>query len=218
MHFPALTFQILQIGVIISGTYYMTAILVPMTAVAYAVQYSYLRTSRQLRFLDLEAKAPLYAQFTETAEGLLHVHAFGWKENRLALGMKRLDDSQKPYYVRFSLQRWLVLVLDLFAAGVAIVLIVIAIKLRHSTSEARFGLSFYQVTFFSRILCALIQTWTYLETSVGTISRLRTYMRDTPTEAKEGLVAPPADWPQSSRIEIHNVTARYKYAAYMLQE
>ena len=41
------------------------------------IQKFYLRTSRQLRFLDLEAKSSLYTQFMEMLSGVATVRAFG---------------------------------------------------------------------------------------------------------------------------------------------
>jgi ABC-type multidrug transport system fused ATPase/permease subunit len=46
----------------------------------YFLQKFYLRTSRQIRFLDLECKSPLYTHVAETLEGLSTIRAFGWQE------------------------------------------------------------------------------------------------------------------------------------------
>lgn len=55
----------------------------PLIAIAgfvvYLIQKFYLRTSRQLRQLDLETKSSLYTQFTETIIGLTTIRAFGWQ-------------------------------------------------------------------------------------------------------------------------------------------
>lgn len=191
----------------------MVAILAPIIAIAYAVQYGYLRTSRQLRYLDLESKTPLYTLFTETAEGLIYIRAYGWQEHKLQCGFARLDASQKPYYLLFSLQRWLGLVLDLLAALIAVVLATLALKWRDTTSEAAFGLSFYHAIEFSRILSAVICFWTHLETTVGAISRLRSFLRETPVEPEKGVI-PPKNWPRHGKIQLQRVTARYRYVSH----
>ncbi|KAF6524509.1 hypothetical protein HZS61_013008 [Fusarium oxysporum f. sp. conglutinans] len=54
------------------------AISYPFLAVLlYSVQRFYLRTSRQLRLLDLEAKSPLYTHFMDTVRGITTLRAFG---------------------------------------------------------------------------------------------------------------------------------------------
>ena len=62
-------------------------------------------------------------------------------------------------------------------------------------------------------LSSFINGWTMLETSLGAVSRLRTFERETPVEAKDGEDRePPADWPSKGLIEIKNVSVHYKYA------
>ncbi|KAF3402447.1 Metal resistance protein YCF1 [Talaromyces pinophilus] len=72
--------QCLMSAIFISvGAKYL-APLIPVAGFAvYLIQKFYLRTSRQLRLLDLETKSPLYTQFTETISGLTTVRAFGWQ-------------------------------------------------------------------------------------------------------------------------------------------
>jgi ATP-binding cassette, subfamily C (CFTR/MRP), member 1 len=57
---------IVQLVLIAMGSGYMATVVPPLLLVLYLIQKFYLRTSRQMRFLDLEAKSPLYQQFTET--------------------------------------------------------------------------------------------------------------------------------------------------------
>lgn len=82
-----------------------------------------IETSRQLRHLDLEAKSPLYTQFSETLNGVVTIRAFGWETAFTDENLRLLDLSQKPYYLLFCIQRWLGVVMDLFVAGIAVVLV-----------------------------------------------------------------------------------------------
>src|SRR4051812_30954597 len=100
----------------------------------YFIQRFYLRTSRQLRFLDLEAKSPLYSQFMEILQGLATVRAFGWQSALEDKNRDLLDESQKPFYLLFAVQRWLTLVLDLIVAATAFMLIILVVKLRGTIS------------------------------------------------------------------------------------
>lgn len=108
------------------------------------IQKYYLRTSRQIRILDLEAKSPLYSHFIESLSGLVTIRAFGWSETFQVVGFGRLktfadfvqerslmllDISQKPYYLLFCIQRWLALVLDLLVMVLAVILMSLVVKL-----------------------------------------------------------------------------------------
>lgn len=109
------------------------------------LQKYYLRTSRQLRLLDLEAKSPLYSHFIESLSGLVTIRAFGWVDNFKELNLKLLDVSQKPYYLLFCVQRWLALVLDLMVAGLAVILMILVVKLRTDISGGFVGLALLNV-------------------------------------------------------------------------
>lgn len=116
-----------------------------LTFILTVLQKYYLRTSRQLRLLDLEAKSPLYSHFLESLSGLVTIRAFGWANNFKELNLKLLDVSQKPYYLLFCIQRWLGLLLDLIVAGLAIILMVLVVKLRTDISGGFVGLALLNV-------------------------------------------------------------------------
>jgi ATP-binding cassette, subfamily C (CFTR/MRP), member 1 len=68
---------IVQLVLVAMSSGYMALTAPPLLVVLYLIQRFYLRTSRQMRFLDLEAKSPLYQQFTETLEGITTIRALG---------------------------------------------------------------------------------------------------------------------------------------------
>jgi ATP-binding cassette subfamily C (CFTR/MRP) protein 1 len=109
------------------------------------LQKYYLRTSRQLRLLDLEAKSPLYSHFIESLSGLVTIRAFGWADKFCELNLKLLDISQKPYYLLFCIQRWLGLLLDLIVATLAVILMILVVKLRTEVSGGFVGLALLNV-------------------------------------------------------------------------
>lgn len=69
----------------------MAITVAPCLVVLYYIQKFYLRKSRHLRFLDLEAKSPLYAHFVETLEGLATIRSFGWQSAVTDGCLHRLD-------------------------------------------------------------------------------------------------------------------------------
>ena len=86
-------------ALVASGATYVAAIMPLCIAVIYAIQKYYLRTSRQMRHLDLEAKSPLYRLFSEAAVGITTIRAFGRTEHVVDEHFRQLDHSQKPYYM-----------------------------------------------------------------------------------------------------------------------
>lgn len=210
MNLAVLLRAIAQTGIIVSGATFV-GIFIPLSFVLlYFIQKFYLRTSRQMRFLDLEMKSPLYTHFTETLAGLSTIRAFGWSHAFLDENTKRLNTSQKPFYLMFCIQRWLQVVLDLFVAGMALVLVSLALCVVDTTSQGAIGLAMVNLLGFNHTLKLVIDQWTQLETSLGAVARLKTFMRDTPCEDREGeKKVPESDWTQRGDIEFENVSASY---------
>jgi len=199
-----------QAALISTGSSYMALCIPPFIVGVYILQTIYLRTSRQLRFLDLEAKSPLFSNFVETFEGVVTIRAFGWQEKSRAVNWHFLDASQQPYYLLLCVQRWLNLVLDLMIAGMAIVVITLSMQLRSSSSGALLGIALNNVLGFNQSLTMMITEWTKLETSLGAIARLKTFEAETPSESRPGEdTLPPDSWPQFGSIEFRSVSASY---------
>ncbi|KAL8774135.1 MAG: hypothetical protein Q9209_001243 [Squamulea sp. 1 TL-2023] len=199
--------QIILIGV--SSVY--AAVSFPLwIIVLYFIQKYYLRTSRQLRFLDLEAKSPLYSQFTEILAGLTTVRAFGWQSALETKNRFLLDRSQRPFYLLFAVQRWLQLVLDLLVAAVAVMLIILVVELRGFLSGAYVGVALLNIILFSQHLKLVLQYWTMLEIHIGAVCRVRNFSSTVATEdgPKENNI-PPKDWPAQGAVDFYGVDASY---------
>ncbi|KAJ5150816.1 ABC transporter integral membrane type 1 [Penicillium canariense] len=191
---------------------YMAISLPFLAATLYYLQNAYLRTSRQIRLLDLEAKSPLYTHFTESLQGLHTIRAFAWSEHLISQNTMHLDISQRPFYLLLCLQRWLNLVLDLIVAALAIILMSLAVALRHSMNTGLLGVAMVSIVNFGQTLSYFITYWTMLETSLGAIARTKQYMAETPSEEVKGAQNLPPDWPSESSIEICDVSASYRNA------
>ncbi|KAK1994915.1 P-loop containing nucleoside triphosphate hydrolase protein [Colletotrichum falcatum] len=200
-------------ALIASGARYLAAV-VPFCALPlYLLQKFYLRTSRQMRHLDLESKSPLYTLFTESLGGVVTIRAFGWQQGLVKEQLGLLDASQRPYYLLFCIQRWLAVMLDLFVAVIATVLVAFAVKYTGTTSGGAIGLSMVSLMGLNSSLSRLISSWTNLETSLGAIARLRDFVRDTPREDGAGAQdSPPVPqgWPSSGAISLESIDAGYK--------
>ncbi|OJJ66207.1 hypothetical protein ASPBRDRAFT_49106 [Aspergillus brasiliensis CBS 101740] len=199
-----------QVALISLGSSYMALTIIPCLLVLYCAQKVYLRTSRQLRFLDLEAKSPLYTMFVETLDGISTIRGLGWQRSFVAECLRRLDDSQKPYYLLYCIQRWLNVVLDLLVACLAVILIALATSLRGSTDPGKLGVSLTAIMAFSQTLQEVVTSWTGLETSLGAIARTRSFEMKTPTEHQpQKPVIPSSTWPVDGKIDIASVSASY---------
>jgi ATP-binding cassette subfamily C (CFTR/MRP) protein 1 len=194
--------------VFVGSSYAAAAI--PLCIISLAlIQFYYLRTSRQLRLLDIEAKAPLFSHFLDTLSGISCIRAYGWTESYMQRNCDVLNTSQKPYYLLWCIQRWLTLVLDLFVAAIAILLVALATTVR-GRSTGFLGVALFNVVTFSTTLQTLVTEWTRVETAIGAISRIRSYVSSTPNENLAGEKCQlPKDWPVHGAISFKDVSASY---------
>ncbi|KAJ3493276.1 hypothetical protein NLG97_g4832 [Lecanicillium saksenae] len=203
------TNAVLQIGVILSGATYLAATLPVILLALYFVQRYYLRTSRQIRHLDLEAQAPLQTYFQETATGLNHIQAFQWQDQNIRRGIMLLEESQKPFYTLLTIQQWLTMVLGLLSAALGILLVALALFIDQSSSASAIGLSFMGLIWLSIALENTMEAWTGLETSSGALARLALFEKETPQESRQVSGNLPINWPSEGRVELKNVSATY---------
>jgi ATP-binding cassette subfamily C (CFTR/MRP) protein 1 len=200
---------IAQIGVIIYGSSYVAAAVPALIVFLYYIQLFYLRTSRQLRLLELEAKAPLLSHFMESIQGLVTIRSFGWTEIFTRRNHDLLERSQRPFYLLYCAQRWLNLTLELAVAFLAIILVSIAVTTRDS-SGAKVGVALLSIVGFGLNLKTLVYTWTSLEIAMGAVSRIRHFAINTSSEDLPGedRTLPP-DWPHEGVITFQDVSAAY---------
>ncbi|GAB0137433.1 hypothetical protein EsDP_00005697 [Epichloe bromicola] len=201
-----------SLGIAVAAIPYMAVGAPVLAAVLYLLQLSYLRTSRQLRLLEIELKAPMASLFLDTIYGVTTIQAFGWSQAYIQKGFSLLDASQRPYYLLFCVQRWLDLVLALIVTGIEVLVIGLAIALRAKVSAGLVGLAAVQVKTLTKGLSDLVMQWTEMETSLGAVSRTYKYTHETPREAHLGerIATLAGNWPSTGSIAFEGVSATYR--------
>lgn len=176
--------------------------------VLYCVQRVYLQTSRQMRLLEIEAKAPVFSHFISSFSGLVTIRAFNWVSEVHEENLKRLDMSQRPFYLLYCLQWWLKLVLDLVVAAMAVILAALTVGLRNKINPGYLGVALVSVMTVGQLLAYLLNYWATLETSLGAIARIQQFSSETPKE-KDGGDPREVGWPRRGAIRMRDVSAAY---------
>ncbi|KAL7951361.1 P-loop containing nucleoside triphosphate hydrolase protein [Trichoderma barbatum] len=204
-------FKMLAQLVLIINIQRWLALCLPVCVIAvYLIQRIYLRTSRQLRVLELEYQSTLYQWFLETAEGVVTIRSFGWSFLAEKRSLDALNWSFRPRYALMCVQRWLSLVLNLIVNGIAIGLIVLAVKWRGTTTGGDIGAALNLILVANTTLVRLVESWASLEVSLGAIARLRNVQLFTTQEdlPEEDLVTH-AGWPTRGEAQIAALDAGY---------
>lgn len=145
--------------------------------------------------------------------GLATFRAFGWIQDGIKKSNSLLDNSQRPAYLLAMIQRWLEFTLNCIVAVLAVVVVTMSVQL--SSSIGLTGASLVTLMNFGTLLTQMIQSYTQLETSLGAVSRLKTFSDKVKSETQPGEDEIPSElWPQEGHIQIQGVSASYKRYAY----
>lgn len=192
---------------LVIGSHFSGFAIPVLLVVVYCVQSVYLRTSYQLRLLDLESKAPIVSLFVRSIEGLATLRSFGWMEHIQMQSRRHIVDSQAPFYLLATAQTMLSLVLDLVTAALAITIISISTTMH----EPRIGLALFSIVGLGASTKGLIAQWTELETALGAMRRITDFAENTPREVLASSSASlPQDWPNQGGIEFCDISLTYK--------
>ncbi|RFU75374.1 abc transporter [Trichoderma arundinaceum] len=185
-------------------------------ALLWGVQHIYLPSSKRLRILDLEAKTPLYTNFLDTLAGLPTIRALGWFQHQLARNNALLDDSQRPSYLLAMAQQWLMLTVNLLVTIIAVVLTSVAAQLGSNAGSVGAGL--VSLITLGSTLTTIIIAYTGLETSLGAISRLKSFEEQTEQEDHTSDdVIPDKGWPMNGRVQMQDIEASYNDTSKVLK-
>ncbi|KAJ5498746.1 ABC transporter integral membrane type 1 [Penicillium expansum] len=197
-----------QMAVMLTAAPYLAVTFPFLAALLYVLQKFYLRTSRQLRLLDLEAKSPLYTHFLDIVRGITTLRAFGFIREDIHKNARLLTSSQRPSYLLLMIQEWLNVVLDVVVMLLAVGLTTFAVRF-HSNSSFT-GAALYSLLSFGENLTGIVLFWTKLETSLGAIARLKTFTETVEPEDRDGEdIDAPEQWPQRGVVELKGVSAKY---------
>ncbi|KAM5360718.1 hypothetical protein ACJA88_014729 [Fusarium oxysporum] len=202
-------FGVIGMGVLIASSSPWLGLTYPaMILILWLIQRFYLRTSRQLRLLDLEAKSPLYTHFLDTSRGIATIRALGWTGENIKHNHRLLNQSQRPMYLLSMVQRWLYLTLNVVVAVTATALVGLITQLRSSSSLS--GASLVTLMTLSQSLSDIVRFYAALETSIGAVARLRNFTTKTGTERISHDDGKRDErWPSKGNVELRGIWATY---------
>ncbi|CAI7640685.1 unnamed protein product [Penicillium glandicola] len=115
----------------------------------------------------------------------------------------------------YSIQQWLILVLDLAVGAIAVILIAMITSLRDQFNGSSIGVALNILLTLNQTLANALKMWTMTEISVRAVSRVKSFIEDTPSEERCVASSPispqlPHGWPCNGAVEFTDVTAGYE--------
>ncbi|KAG4106141.1 P-loop containing nucleoside triphosphate hydrolase protein [Neocallimastix lanati (nom. inval.)] len=182
--------------------------LVPLLILYYFVQQFYRSTSRELKRIDSITRSPLYANFSETMQGLPTIRAYNEQKRFIEYNQFLIDENNRPQHLQITAQRWLGLRLESIGAFLVLFDGIAGLLLKNHLSASLLGLSLSYSLQVTSSLNGVVRQFSDTEVHMNSAERLLYYANDIETEDQKGLNAP-KDWPQKGKIEIKNLTMKY---------
>lgn len=199
---------LVKVVILLVFSKYLGAAVPLLGAAVYFLQKFYLRTSRQVRLLGIEAKAPLYSFFTDTVDGAVTLRAFGWQSSYQDRLCKLNDTFQRPEYLQSCIQHWLTFVLDMIVAVLAVVLVATIVTWRDEFDAGSVGVSMVMIIGFSTSLMRVIKSWTAMESSIGAVARIKQFVDE--TEQEEMTDGLDRQWLLHGSLQIRDLDASHR--------
>jgi ABC-type multidrug transport system fused ATPase/permease subunit len=177
----------------------------------YILQKHYLATSAQLRKLQVAAQAPIFSTVGAAVEGRVTLRAMQKQSYMADTLSERVYTGLRPGYLFSSIQRWMLLVLNLANASVLTVLAALLVGLRGRGNIGWAGLALLNAVTLSQDTMLLMIWWTSFENHMASMERILEYTT-TPMERVEASeLRLEETWPWAGRVKLENLSLSYEY-------
>ncbi|KAM7207567.1 hypothetical protein V8F20_002045 [Naviculisporaceae sp. PSN 640] len=122
-----------------------------------------------MRTLDLEEKAPLYAQFLDILKLIATMRVFAKQIASAPMNYQLVDKSQRSFGLMYVIEKWLGVVLDFTVACLATLVVSVAVALRKTVSPGFTGVSLTQVVSFTPYFNVMILLWAQLQRAMAAV-------------------------------------------------
>ncbi|KAG4101689.1 P-loop containing nucleoside triphosphate hydrolase protein [Neocallimastix lanati (nom. inval.)] len=180
----------------------------PLLILYMYIQQMFRCTSRELKRMDALARSPLYANISETINGLPTIRAYHEEESLIKHNQFLVDENNRPLHLQNIAKKWLAFRLEIIGAFLIFFDGAAGLLLKDSLSTSLLGLSLSYALSVTSSLNYTVRYFCDTEVYMNSAERVLHYANDIETENQKGRDAP-LGWPYKGRIEIRNLTMRY---------
>ncbi|KAJ8047567.1 ATP-binding cassette sub-family C member 8 [Holothuria leucospilota] len=197
------------INVILAGFFSVIALL-PFLGISFLVTKYYLMTIRDMKRLESISLSPVYNHYVETLAGLRTIRAYGYQKQRSQDTFRKIDQSAIVSLFKTSANVWLALQLALINSTMFTVLscILIGMAKTGTLATSAVGLGLASIINSCSHFTSVVNNTADVDISMTAVDRLSDY-DNLPAEEYDGIVNPPAIWPDQGEIVMDGVSVRY---------
>eukprot|EP01090_Pellita_catalonica_P003045 TRINITY_DN12673_c0_g1_i1.p1 TRINITY_DN12673_c0_g1~~TRINITY_DN12673_c0_g1_i1.p1 ORF type:complete len:852 (+),score=181.61 TRINITY_DN12673_c0_g1_i1:353-2557(+) len=202
--------SVATVAVIAFVTPFFLCALLPLGYIYYAVQQYYITSSRELKRLDSISRSPIYANFSETLNGVTTIRAFDDAPRFVVSNEQKVDRNMRAHWSSVVANRWLGVRLEFIGSCIVGLAALFAVLERDNIDPGMAGLSITYSLSITGILNWLVRQVAELETHLVSVERVMQYV-DVEQEPPAILPhRPPRDWPSKGNVKIENLKFRYR--------
>ncbi|RKP08430.1 P-loop containing nucleoside triphosphate hydrolase protein [Thamnocephalis sphaerospora] len=170
----------------------------------------YLASSRELKRIESVSKSPLLTLFGETLTGVATIRAFGGEARFISESIERTDDANRPFYLRWTANRWLNWRTDAIGALVSFSAALFIMANRDRMDAGLAGLSLSFALQFVNLSMWTVRAYGAVEMSMNSVERVREYLsieQESPAIIADRRVA--ENWPETGEIKVEDLMVQY---------
>jgi ABC-type multidrug transport system fused ATPase/permease subunit len=194
-------------------TYMMPLFVIPIIIICiiyYGIIQYYVSLSRELKRIESVTRSPIYAQCSETINGVVVIRAFEQEPRFLKSNDTLIDGNMKNFFYMWVANRWLSIRTDTVGGLVAFFCGSLLLLTRNTGSSSAAGFALNQALNFSSHILWLARFYSIAEMNLNSIERVNDYL-EIESEAPEVIEEnrPASNWPQKGQVEIKDLVLRY---------
>ncbi|KAJ3325674.1 Multidrug resistance-associated protein 4 [Boothiomyces sp. JEL0866] len=216
---PQTLFDCFQTMALCISVFVVAAIIVPFVLILVPIliflflvlRTIYVKTSRQVKRLESVTRSPVYSTFPSTLDGLSIIRAFSAEERFKKDFFRIQNENSRINFIFISCGRWLGMRLDIAAALLVCVIILVCIWLRTfiNVTPAKLGLVITYMIQLTGLFQWATRQSTEVENLMVSTERVFEYT-ELPSEAADQLpFKAPENWPLKGDIQIDNMSLAY---------
>ncbi|ODV58722.1 uncharacterized protein ASCRUDRAFT_38981, partial [Ascoidea rubescens DSM 1968] len=189
-------------------------IIVFLSIIYFYYQKFYITSSRELKRIVSTARSPIFSHLQESLNGVETIRSYKQQERFEFINITNIEFYSKAQYVFRSIYRWLLFRLQFIGATVIFSTTILSLLTLDSSkplSAGLFGLIMSYALQITNSLNLIVKTTVEIETNIVCVERVLDYS-NLPSEKAYHIpeTAPARNWPINGKIEINNLSARYR--------
>eukprot|EP00026_Physarum_polycephalum_P004519 Phypoly_transcript_04540.p1 GENE.Phypoly_transcript_04540~~Phypoly_transcript_04540.p1 ORF type:complete len:716 (+),score=89.46 Phypoly_transcript_04540:233-2149(+) len=182
----------------------------PLSYFFFSAQVNFLLSSRQVQRLEMSAKSPIYAFFSETLHGISTIRPFGVLQNFIAQSDLKINCYSRAAFSFICLERWVFMRIEFLSTLVITCAALLCIMQKQNIDPGLAGLSIYYALQMSTFIGFVLQYASGFLTSSVSVERALEYA-DLPQEPPHYLPERlPPGWPHLGEIDFDDLKFRYR--------